>query len=65
MTAPAPTPTAPATLTYKDVADLLQCSAKSVERMADAIPGRIRFGRLVRFDRAAVMQWITSGCPTG
>ena len=54
---------APAVLTYRDVAELLKCSPKSVERMAHAIPGRIKFGRLVRFDRAAVLAWVAAGCP--
>ena len=56
-------PAAPAALTYRDVADLMKCSPKSVERRAADIPGRIKFGRLVRFDRAAVLGWIAAGCP--
>ena len=54
-----------ATYTVEQVAGLLQCSQRHVWRMADlnAIPGKLRIGRLVRFNRAAVDAWIAAGCP--
>jgi excisionase family DNA binding protein len=54
-----------ATYTVGQVAGLLQCSQRHVWRMADlnAIPGKLRVGRLVRFNRAAVDAWIAAGCP--
>ena len=64
-TLPAAGPTAPArpVLTLKDVADLLRCSVKSVERLGDAVPSKFRVGRLVRFDAVRVEDWIRRGCP--
>lgn len=47
------------------VADILNCSTKTVRRMVDAgkIPGVIRLGRLLRFDLAVLSRWSGQGCP--
>jgi excisionase family DNA binding protein len=53
-----------ATYTVPDVARLLQVSERHIWRMSDrkAIPGKIRLGRLVRFSKQMVDEWIASGC---
>lgn len=55
----------PALLTIKQVAELLQLSQREVFRWQDRgiVPGRTKLGRLVRFNRAAVLNWIEEGCP--
>ena len=49
-----------------DLAALQQCTERHVRNMADAgqIPGMYRFGRLVRFRRAAVDAWLDAGAPS-
>lgn len=51
----------PAVYTTLGVADRLSCSVKHVERLP--VPGRIKLGRLVRYDRKTVDAWIAAGCP--
>jgi excisionase family DNA binding protein len=53
--------------TVRDLARLLQCSERHVWRQIDldVIPGKITFGRLVRFSRALVDEWIAAACPKG
>ena len=48
------------------VAGLLGCSSRHVRRMADsgAMPRPIHLGRLVRWRRADVDQWLAAGCPS-
>lgn len=48
-----------------EVAVKLDCSPKTVRRLADAgkVPGRVRLGRLVKFDLYVIDQWIKQGCP--
>jgi hypothetical protein len=46
------------TYTVADLARLLQCSERHVWRQIDIIPGKILFGRLVRFSRAVVDGWL-------
>jgi excisionase family DNA binding protein len=43
-----------------DIAALLKCSERHVRRMIDAreIPGLIRVGRLVRFSKRIVDDWL-------
>lgn len=54
-----------------DLAALLKCSERHVRNMADAraIPGVIRLGRLVRFHKAIVDDWLADlakgGGPNG
>jgi excisionase family DNA binding protein len=56
----APPEAAAATYTVPQLAALMQCSQRHVWRMLDLgqIPGVIRLGRLVRFSRKAVDQWL-------
>jgi excisionase family DNA binding protein len=58
---------APASLLdVRTVASLLGCSARHVYRLADAgrMPGPVRLGSLVRWNRSEVERWIQDGCPT-
>jgi len=50
----------------KAVAAMLSCSIRSVYRLADAgrMPPPRKLGALVRWNRAAVEEWINAGCPT-
>ncbi|HEY1189088.1 MAG TPA: helix-turn-helix domain-containing protein [Gemmata sp.] len=43
-----------------DLAALMKCSERHIRRMIDAreIPGLIRFGRLVRFHKGIVNDWL-------
>jgi excisionase family DNA binding protein len=54
----------PQLLTRHDVAKLLGCSARHVDRMAVAekMPGPVRLGALVRWDRTVIERWIAKGC---
>ena len=54
-----------ALLRVGQVARLLNCSAKQVFRMAEArrMPAPVRLGGMVRWPRAAIMRWISEGCP--
>lgn len=54
-------------LTIKQVAMKLQLCERSVQRLNDEgrIPGRIPFGRVTRFSRLAIEEWILNGCPEG
>jgi len=63
--APAPTPhepgaEPPAYLTARDVAAMLQLSAKSVFRLAaaDATMPQLRLGGSVRFPRERLLRWL-------
>lgn len=51
-----------ATYTVVELATLLQCSTRHIHRMVDAreIPGLVRIGRLVRFSRRVIHEWIDS-----
>ena len=56
----------PATLlTISQVAAALNCSTKTVYRLADAgkMPPACRIGDLVRWNSEAIEAWITAGCP--
>jgi excisionase family DNA binding protein len=55
----------PAFMDVKEVAALLGCSERHVKRLADAgeMPEPVKLGRLVRWNRAAVNEWIADGCP--
>lgn len=52
-------------LTVQDVATLLNCSSRTVYRLADSgrMPRPVKLGALVRWSKAAVEQWIAAGCP--
>lgn len=57
----------PVMLTVNDVAEMLNCSARTVYRLTDSgrIPRPIKLGALVRWPRKTIEQWIASGCPKG
>ena len=65
MTATRPESAAPAMLDVQGVAEMLACSARHVYRMADAgkMPGPVRLGASVRWQRAELEKWIADGCP--
>lgn len=48
-----------------EVADLLEISERSVYNLETAgkMPPKIKLGGLVRWRRAAIMEWIEQGCP--
>ena len=54
-----------AMLDVRTVADLLDCSARHVYRLADAgrMPRPIKLGKLVRWRRSAVEAWLADDCP--
>ncbi|MEK6260097.1 MAG: helix-turn-helix domain-containing protein [Planctomycetota bacterium] len=47
------------------IAELLGCSSRHVRRLADAgaMPRPLHLGRLVRWRRADVDEWLAAGCP--
>lgn len=53
-------------VTVLQVAAMGQVSKRQIERWMslDAIPGLVRIGRSVRFQRAIVEQWFVDGCPS-
>lgn len=52
-------------LDVQQVAVILQCSPRSVYRLADAgrMPSPCRLGSLVRWNPAVIEAWIAAGCP--
>ena len=54
-----------AMLTVHDMARVLNCSARTVYRLADSgrIPRPVKLGALVRWPREALGRWIADGCP--
>jgi excisionase family DNA binding protein len=48
------------------VADMLGCSPRHVYRLSDAgkMPSPVKLGALIRWNRAAVEEWIDAGCPS-
>jgi excisionase family DNA binding protein len=55
----------PAMLSVDDVAALLACSTRHAYRLAEMgrIPRPVKLGALVRWPRAAVLEWIDQNCP--
>jgi excisionase family DNA binding protein len=53
------------TYTVSDIAALLQASERHVWRLHDGakMPACIRLGRLVRWPKKLIDDWIASGCP--
>lgn len=53
-----------ALLDVKAVAKILECSTRSVRRLADAgrMPAPLKIGALLRFRRADIEAWIADGC---
>ena len=60
-----PEPSGVELLDVKQVADLLHCSARTVQRhVGDGlIPPPVRIGRLVRWRAAEIDNWLDAGCP--
>lgn len=58
-------PAVPALLTVREVATMLGCSPRHIYRLADAgrMPGPLRLGVLVRWDRSTIESWVGDGCP--
>jgi len=56
---------APALVSVRDLAHLLNCSQRSVYRLADSgrMPRPVKLGALVRWRRAEIDKWIADGCP--
>jgi excisionase family DNA binding protein len=52
-------------LDVRAVAALLGCSTRHVKRLADAgkLPSPLKLGRLKRWPRRAIRQWLDDGCP--
>ena len=57
--------TRPELLDARAVARLLDCSPRTVYRLADSgrIPAPVRLGGLVRWSRRGLEGWIEEGCP--
>lgn len=51
-------------LDVRDVARLLGCSRRHVYRLSDGgrMPAPLKLGTLVRWRRAALLEWIDGGC---
>ena len=49
-----------------EVAEMLCCSERHVYRMSDSgqMPRPVKVGRLVRWRRDEVLEWVADGCPT-
>ena len=58
-------PLEPHLYTANDVADRLRCSVRHVWRLHDAgdMPAAVRVGRLVRWPRKFIDDWVAAGCP--
>jgi len=62
----APAAFPPALLNVGQVAELCGCSSRHVYRQSDSgrMPRPVKLGNLVRWNRAAIEDWIEAGCPT-
>ena len=62
---PAEETVAPALLDVRAVASLVNCSQRTVYRLADAgkMPAPVHLGSLVRWPKDVIDQWIKDGCP--
>ncbi|MBY0456315.1 MAG: helix-turn-helix domain-containing protein [Gemmataceae bacterium] len=60
-------PSAVEALTYDadDLAALLKCSVRQIWRLRDrgALPAHLRLGKLVRWPRKIIDDWIAAGAP--
>ena len=56
----------PGTYDVDAIAELLGCSSRHVRRMADsgAMPRPVHVGRLVRWQKLIVDDWLANGCPS-
>jgi len=57
-------PANPGTYSADDIRRLLGCSTRHVRRLHDArlMPPGFHIGRLVRWDRRVIDEWIDGGC---
>ena len=55
----------PVLLTVRDVAEMLNCSPRTVYRLSDSgrMPKPAKLGSLVRWPRQLIERWIEEGCP--
>ena len=53
-------------LTVNEVASRLRMSSRTIWRMQEAakLPSPVRLGRVVRWRRSDIEQWIDFGCPS-
>jgi excisionase family DNA binding protein len=51
-------------LSVGEVAKLCACSPRTIYRLSDAgkMPGPVKVGALVRWQREAILSWIGEGC---
>ena len=63
--APRLTKADPELYTASEVATLLRCSQRQVWRLRDGgrMPQALRVGRLVRWRKSVIADWIGAGCP--
>jgi excisionase family DNA binding protein len=49
----------------KDVAGMIGCSSRHVARLAknNHLPAPVKVGRLTRWRKAEIQEWILRGCP--
>lgn len=54
----------PALIDVRQVAELLDCSPRHVYRLSDAgrMPGPVRLGALVRWNKTIIDAWVAGGC---
>ena len=66
MTTAIPNPERATLLRRRDVARLLGCSTRHVDRLSRAgkLPRPLRLGTLLRWRRSDVLVWIERGCPS-
>jgi len=55
---PKPEPLDPKPLTVQDVADLTSNSIHWVYKYSDVIPGKMRLGKRIYWDRSQVLEWM-------
>lgn len=56
----------PELVEVRQLAQMLACSERTIWRLSDGgkMPAPVRIGRLVRWSRQAILDWIESGCPS-
>lgn len=59
-------PAPPALLDVGQTAAMLGCSERHVYRLSDSgrMPRPVKLGRLIRWNRAELEQWMAAGCPS-
>jgi excisionase family DNA binding protein len=56
----------PELLDVLTLAAMLDCSTRHVERLSDAgkMPPALKIGRLRRWSRRSIREWLDAGCPS-